>query len=83
MPTVSKPVSAAAWIQISAATSGYVENQGPSAVKYRSSTALPAASDTMGHLLKSGDAIGWSRSAAENLYARTISGTAELIITEG
>lgn len=83
MPTVSKPVSDAAWIQISAAASGYVENQGPSVVKYRSATALPAASDTMGHQLKMGDAVGWSRTAAENLYARTITGHAELIITEG
>ncbi|WP_279477020.1 hypothetical protein [Aeromonas veronii] len=82
MPTAEKTITSA-WTLVSAAASGFMENQGPQAIKYRTATAVPAASDRMGHLLTDGEFRGWSRQTAENIYARTIDGTATLIVTEG
>lgn len=83
MPTVKKPITSTAWTLVSAAASGFMENQGPQVVKYRTSAAVPVAGDSMGHELGISKSIGWSRQSAENIYARTISGTADLIVTEG
>ncbi|MFM4848926.1 hypothetical protein ACEUDG_09545 [Aeromonas rivipollensis] len=82
MPTAKKTVTSA-WTLVSAAASGFMENQGPSEVKYRTSAAVPAVGDDMGHQLERFKSIGWSRQTAENIYARTVSGTADLIVTEG
>lgn len=82
MPTAKKTITSA-WTLVSAAASGFMENQGPQAIKYRTATAVPAAADDMGHLLTNGEFRGWSRQTAENIYARAIDGTATLIVTEG
>lgn len=83
MATVKKAITSTGWTLVSATASGFMENQGPSVVKYRTSATLPASSDDMGHQLDRSKSIGWSRQTAENIYARTISGTADLIVTEG
>ena len=83
MPTTSISISSAAWTPVSVAASGFMENQGPSSVKYRTAAALPAATDNMGHHLGFDKGVGWSRATAETLYAKTVSGTATLIVTEG
>lgn len=82
MPTAKKSITSA-WTLVSAAASGFMENQGPSVVKYRTSATLPASDDDMGHQLDQFKSIGWSRQTAENIYARTVSGSADLIVTEG
>lgn len=82
MPTAKKSITSA-WTLVSAAASGFMENQGPQAIKFRTATAAPAATDEMGHLLPDGHFRGWSRQTAENIYARAIDGTATLIVTEG
>lgn len=82
MPTAKKSITSA-WTLVSAAASGFMENQGPSVVKYRTSATLPASDDDMGHQLDRFKSIGWSRQTAENIYARTVSGSADLIVTEG
>ncbi|MCQ4108082.1 hypothetical protein [Aeromonas sp. JL9] len=82
MPTAKKSITSA-WTLVSAAASGFMENQGPQGIKFRTASASPAATDDMGHQLKLDEFRGWSRQTAENIYARTISGTATLIVTEG
>lgn len=83
MPTATKSITSTAWTLVSAAASGFMENQGPQAIKYRTAAAIPAATDEMGHELPVGKFRGWSRQTAENIYARTIDGNATLIVTEG
>lgn len=82
MPTAKKSITSA-WTLVSAAASGFMENQGPQGIKFRTASATPAVTDDMGHLLPQGEFRGWSRQTAENIYARTIDGTATLIVTEG
>ncbi|MNR41248.1 hypothetical protein D3C85_1596130 [compost metagenome] len=52
-------------------------------MKFRTAAALPAASDNMGHALGFEKHVGWSRATAETIYAKTVSGSATLIVTEG
>lgn len=83
MPTISININATAWVPVSVAAAGFMENQGPAIVKFRTADALPVATDNMGHTLGFEKHIGWSRATAETIYAKTVSGTATLIVTEG
>lgn len=83
MATTSINIVSTAWTPVSVAPAGFMENQGPSAVKFRTAAALPAASDNMGHALGFEKHVGWSRATAETIYAKTVSGNATLIVTEG
>lgn len=83
MPTTKVIISAAAWTLVSAAGAGYMECQGPSAIKFRTAVAPPAATDHMGHTLGLFEKTGWSRAVPESIYARAVDGQASLIVTEG
>lgn len=83
MPTTKVTITAAAWTLVSAAGAGYMECQGPSPILYRTAVASPAATDNMGHSLGVFEKIGWSRAIPESIYAKAVTGSASLIVTEG
>lgn len=71
------------WTQVSTAAAGYMSNEGQSIVLYRVEDAAPADSETWGHKLGLEDGVGWSRAAAKPLFARTVTASGNLIVTEG
>ncbi|WP_430480884.1 hypothetical protein QUC30_16710 [Aeromonas caviae] len=84
MATTIKALSADAWVLVSAAGSGTMENQTNQIVLYRTDAALPAPSVKAGHHLGRGQREAWSFDPPQNLYARlALSGSGELVVTEG
>lgn len=84
MATTTKALSADAWVLVSAAGSGTMENQTNQIVLYRTDAALPAPSVTVGHHLGRGQREAWSFDPPQNLYARlALSGSGVLVVTEG
>lgn len=84
MATTTKALSADAWVLVSAAGSGTLENQTNQIVLYRTDAALPAPSVTVGHHLGRGQREAWSFDPAQNLYARlNLAGDGVLVVTEG
>ncbi|MGT4672464.1 hypothetical protein ACO2CR_00525 [Aeromonas caviae] len=84
MATTTKALSADAWVLVSAAGSGTLENQANQIVLYRTDAALPAPSVKVGHHLGRGQREAWSFDPPQNLYARlALSGSGELVVTEG
>jgi len=84
MATTSQALSADAWVLVSAAGSGTLENQTNQIVLYRTDAALPAPSVTVGHHLGRGQREAWSFDPPQNLYARlNLDGDGVLVVTEG
>lgn len=84
MATTTKALSADAWVLVSAAGNGTLENQTNQIVLYRTDAALPAPSVTVGHHLGRGQREAWSFDPAQNLYARlNLAGDGVLVVTEG
>ena len=84
MATTTVTPTATAWVLVSAAGSGTLENQTNQIVLYRTDAALPAPSVTVGHHLGRGQRDAWSFDPPQNLYARLpISGSGVLVVTEG
>ncbi|WP_323929109.1 hypothetical protein [Aeromonas caviae] len=84
MATTPIVLSADAWVPVSAAGSGTMENQTNQIVLYRTDAALPAPSVKVGHHLGRGQREAWSFDPPQNLYARmALSGSGELVVTEG
>lgn len=84
MATTTKALSADAWVLVSAAGSGTMENQTNQIVLYRTDAALPDPRVTVGHHLGRGQREAWSFDPPQNLYARmALSGSGELVVTEG
>ena len=84
MATTTITLSADAWVLVSAAGSGTMENQTNQIVLYRTDAALPAPSVTVGHHLGRGQREAWSFDPPQNLYARLAqSGSGVLVVTEG
>ncbi|WP_425968174.1 hypothetical protein [Aeromonas dhakensis] len=84
MATTTITLSATAWVLVSAAGSGTLENQTSQIVLYRTDAALPAPSVTVGHRLGREQREAWSFDPAQNLYARlALPGTGMLVVTEG
>lgn len=84
MATTTKALSADAWVLVSAAGSGTMENQTNQIVLYRTDAALPAPSVTVGHHLGRDQREAWSFDPPQNLYARmALSGSGVLVVTEG
>ncbi|MFQ2556349.1 hypothetical protein ACK303_15145 [Aeromonas caviae] len=84
MATTTKALSADAWVLVSAAGSGTLENQTNQIVLYRTDAALPAPSVTVGHHLDRGKRDAWSFDPPQNLYARmALPGGGVLVVTEG
>lgn len=84
MATTTKALSADAWVLVSAAGSGTMENQTNQIVLYRTDAALPDPSVTVGHHLGRDKREAWSFDPPQNLYARlALSGSGVLVVTEG
>ena len=84
MATTTKALNADAWVLVSAAGSGTMENQTNQIVLYRTDAALPAPSVTVSHHLGRGQREAWSFDPPQNLYARmALSGGGVLVVTEG
>lgn len=84
MATTTKALSADAWVLVSAAGSGTMENQTNQIVLYRTDAALPSPNVKVGHHLGRGQREAWSFDPPQNLYARmALSGSGELVVTEG
>ena len=84
MATTTKALSADAWVLVSAAGSGTLENQTNQIVLYRTDAALPDPSVTVGHHLGRGQREAWSFDPAQNVYARlNLVGDGVLVVTEG
>ncbi|MFM5095792.1 hypothetical protein ACEUCJ_19225 [Aeromonas rivipollensis] len=84
MATTTKALSADAWVLVSAAGSGTMENQTNQIVLYRTDAALPDPSVKVGHHLGRGQREAWSFDPPQNLYARmALSGGGVLVVTEG
>ncbi|WP_323917053.1 hypothetical protein [Aeromonas caviae] len=84
MATTTKALSADAWVLVSAAGSGTLENQTNQIVLYRTDAALPDPSVTVGHHLGRGQREAWSFDPPQNLYARlNLPGSGVLVVTEG
>lgn len=84
MATTTVTPTASAWVLVSAAGSGTLENQTNQIVLYRTDAALPAPSVTVGHHLDRGQRDAWSFDPPQNLYARmALPGGGVLVVTEG
>lgn len=84
MATTTVTPTATAWVLVSAAGSGTLENQTNQIVLYRTDAALPDPSVTVGHHLGRGQREAWSFDPPQNLYARmALSGGGVLVVTEG
>ncbi|WP_323094348.1 hypothetical protein [Aeromonas hydrophila] len=84
MATTTKALSADAWVLVSAAGNGTLENQTNQYVLYRADASLPDPSVTVGHKLMHGQRESWSFDPAQNIYGRLVqSGSGVLVVTEG
>ena len=84
MATTTMTPTDTAWVLVSAAGSGTLENQTNQIVLYRTDAALPAPSVTVGHHLGRGQRDAWSFDPPQNLYARmALLGSGVLVVTEG
>lgn len=84
MATTPIELRADAWVLVSAAGSGTLENQTNQIVLYRTDAALPGPSVTVGHHLGRDHREAWSFDPPQNLYARMAqSGSGVLVVTEG
>ena len=84
MATTTITLTATAWVLVSAAGSGTLENQTNQIVLYRTDAALPDPSVTVGHHLGRDHREAWSFDPPQNLYARmALSGGGVLVVTEG
>ena len=84
MATTTMTPTDTAWVLVSAAGSGTLENQTNQIVLYRTDAALPDPSVTVGHHLGRGQREAWSFDPPQNLYARmALSGGGVLVVTEG
>ena len=72
-----------AWVLISSAARGTMQNQSGQLVKFRTDAALPAPSVTVGHILARDASEAWACEPAQNLYGRLAAGSGPLIVTEG
>lgn len=83
MATRQVDLTDAAWVLISSAARGTMQNQSGQQAKFRTDTALPAPSVTVGHVLERGASEAWAFEPVQNLYGRLVTGRGPLIVTEG
>lgn len=83
MATRQVDLTDTAWVLISSAARGTMQNQSGQLVKFRTDAALPAPSVTVGHIMERGASEAWAFEPAQNLYGRLATGTGHLIVTEG
>lgn len=83
MATRQVDLTDTAWVLISSAARGTMQNQSGQLVKFRLDAALPAPSVTVGHILARDASEAWAFEPAQNLYGRLATGSGPLIVTEG
>ena len=84
MATTTMTPTDTAWVLVSAAGSGTLENQTNQIVLYRTDATLPAPSVMIGHRLGREQREAWSFDPAQNLCARLAQpGNGVLVVTEG
>ena len=84
MATTTMTPTDTAWVLVSAAGSGTLENQTNQLVLYRADAALPDPSVTVGHHLGRGQREAWSFDPPQNLYAKLNQPSdGVLVVTEG
>lgn len=83
MATRQVDLTDTAWVLISSAARGTMQNQSGQLVKFRADAALPAPSVTVGHILARDASEAWAFEPAQNLYGRLATGSGPLIVTEG
>lgn len=83
MATRQVVLTSAAWVLISSAARGTMQNQSGQLVKYRTDAALPLPAVTIGHILERGASEAWAFEPVQNLYGRLETGSGPLIVTEG
>jgi hypothetical protein len=83
MATRQVDLTATAWVLISSAARGTMQNQSGQLVKFRTDAALPLPAVTVGHDLERGASEAWAFEPAQNLYGRLATGSGPLIVTEG
>ena len=83
MATRKVDLTSAAWVLISSAARGTMQNQSGQLVKFRTDTALPLPAVTIGHILERGASEAWAFDPVQNLYGRLETGSGPLIVTEG
>ncbi|MEN3760253.1 hypothetical protein [Aeromonas veronii] len=83
MATRQVDLTDTAWVLISSAARGTMQNQSGQIVKFRTDAALPAPSVTVCHILERGASEAWAFEPAQNLYGRLATGSGPLIVTEG
>lgn len=83
MATRQVDLTDAAWVLISSAARGTMQNQSGQIVKFRADAALPAPSVTVGHVLARDASEAWAFEPVQNLYGRLVTGSGPLIVTEG
>lgn len=83
MATRQVVLTSAAWVLISSAARGTMQNQSGQRVKFRTDTALPLPAITVGHTLERDASEAWAFEPVQNLYGRLETGSGPLIVTEG
>jgi len=83
MATRQVDLTSAAWVLISSAARGTMQNQSGQLVKFRTDAALPLPAVTVGHILERGASEAWAFDPVQNLYGRLQTGSGPLIVTEG
>lgn len=83
MATRQVDLTDTAWVLISSAARGTMQNQSGQILKFRTDAALPAPSVTVGHILAREASEAWAFEPAQNLYGRLATGSGPLIVTEG
>lgn len=83
MATRQVDLTDSAWVLISSAARGTMQNQSGQIVKFRADAALPAPSITVGHVLARDASEAWAFDPVQNLYGRLVTGRGPLIVTEG
>lgn len=84
MATSTKTLSTTAWVLVSSAVSGTMENQTGQRVIYRAAAALPAPTEMVGLTLERGKSVSWSFNPAQNIYARALGQPGgPLVVVEG
>ena len=78
--TVKHVLNDSSWTNISQGSlNGFLTNEGSKDIFYFESSTTP--SDIKGHTLKVGDYISFEIQAGQNIFARSVSGESEVVVT--
>lgn len=84
MATTTKTLSTTAWVLVSSAVSGTMENKTGQLVIFRTGNTLPAPTEMVGLTLEREKRESWSFDPAQNIYARALQQPGgPLVVVEG